>query len=97
MDKFQAFSLLLKQRQYWRSQEPDDILARRAERVFFRVAMVFFFVSLWMAGVAAVWHIRPFYFAAVAQLVAGAFLYRRSPRVSQVVRVLAEINAPETF
>ena len=90
MNKTDALALIQRQRQRWRSQEPDLAIARRAERVFFRVAVVYFCVAPLFVCLAAVQRHLIFYLAAAAWLFGGTFLLFQSRRFTQVLRVLSD-------
>jgi hypothetical protein len=89
MDKTKALALIEQQRRRWRSREMDDIvLARRAERVFFRVALVYSLLAPVFFIVAARVHI--FYAAGVTFLFGGLFLFVHSRRFTEALRVLSD-------
>lgn len=46
MDIRKANEMIERQRRRWRSQDPDLAIARRAERVYFALAMGFFVIGI---------------------------------------------------
>jgi hypothetical protein len=93
MNKSKALALVQQLRRRWRSQESDTAIARRAERVFFRVALVYFIFCPVFVGVAIL-SVRPvYYILAGTFLICGALLFWRSRRFSQVLRVLLDGGA----
>jgi len=53
MNKTKALALVQQQRRFWHSQEPDAAIARRAERVFFRMALVYFICATLLFAVGS--------------------------------------------
>jgi len=90
MDKAKALALIDQQRRCWRWQAPDTALARRAERVFFRVALVYFIGALLFLGIGSFLGVHVFYAMAGTLLFCGAFLFWRSRRFTEVLRVLSD-------
>jgi hypothetical protein len=92
MNKTQASALIQQQRRFWRSQESDPAIARRAERVFFRVALVYFISGPVFLGIASYPTHHNVYALAVTFLICGMCLFWRSRRFTQVLRVLSETD-----
>jgi len=91
MDKSKALALVQQQRRFWRRwQEPDLAIARRAERIFFRVALVYLIFAPIFLGIASFPKYHVFYAMAGTFLLCGGLLFWRSRRFTQVSRVLSE-------
>ena len=89
MDKTNALALIRRQRQRWGSREPDSDFARRAARVFFKVAIVYLVAASCFAIVAALGGHRIFYVVAAAWLLGGAYLVFQGRRFTTVLRALS--------
>ena len=95
MNKNQALALLQQQRRFWRSRESDAALACRAERVFLRIAVVYFlFAPVFLAVARTPAHLG-FYGLAGEFLICGLYLFWRSRRFTQVLRILSETERSE--
>lgn len=91
MNKAKALALIDQQRRFWRRwQDPNLAIAQRAERVFFRVAVVYLIIAPVFIGIASVPKFHLFYAVAGTFLFFGVFLLWRSRRFTQVLRVLSE-------
>jgi len=88
MHKIQAAELIEQQRRLWRSREEDVLLARRAERIFFRVAIVDFLLAAVFFILTARWPIA--YLPGLTFLFGGLFLFVRSRRFTEALRALSE-------
>jgi nitrate reductase gamma subunit len=90
MDQTKALALIDQQRRWWRRQDTDLAIARRAERIFFRVALVYLIFAplLFAAATNPKHHIL--YTVAGIFLCCGVFLFWRSRRFTQALRVLSD-------
>src|SRR6185437_685249 len=64
MDQAKAVALINQQRRWWRRQDPDLAIARRAERVFFRIAVVYLIFAPIFFGIASLPKHHRFYVVA---------------------------------
>jgi len=89
MDQSKARTLILLHRRRWRSDASDDAIARRAQRAYFGIAMMFVGVAFSMSLLqpAARVIIFPGYFLAAA--IAG----RASWRFRQIRKLLTDADA----
>jgi len=90
MNKVKALALIDQQRRWWRRQDPDLAIAQRAERVFLRMAVVYLIFAPIFLAIAIVPKLHLFYAVASIFLIGGVYLFWRSRRFTQVLRVLSE-------
>jgi len=94
MDKAKASALIQEQRRRWWSREwndsSDDLVAHRAERAFFRIAVFWVIIGFGEAMVAAAFRKGAFYFVAAGVLAGGLLMYVQSRRYARVLKFLSE-------
>ena len=78
--------LIQQQRRRWRTQESDEAVARRAERAYFRAAMILAAGAVVEACVALIAHRPVFLFVAGSFVVSAALLKRHSQRFTEALR-----------
>jgi len=94
MDNLKAARLIEQQRRRWRSQEPDQAIARRAERVYFALAAAWAIMGLGFVAAAAVsGKAAPFLFAGLGFCLSAPVLYWQSRRFTQIWKHLADSDA----
>jgi hypothetical protein len=93
MNKTKALALVQQQRRFWHSQEPDAAIARRAERVFFRMALVYFICATLLFAVGSTPRHHALAGLVAVFLVCGAAMVWRSRQFTQVSRVLSDAKA----
>jgi hypothetical protein len=89
MDKLEAAELIKQQRRRWPSEAPDEFIARRAQRGYHKMAVIFAVLGAAEAGMAALW-LRGLYVMAAGFLTGAVFLYWQSRRYAKVLKVLRD-------
>jgi hypothetical protein len=91
MDKSTAIALIEKQRRRWGSQASDEVVARRAERVFRGLAAAWLCIGV---SLSAVQHTTMFRILHAATFLFGAVIfYWQSRRFAQVRKLLSSSDA----
>jgi hypothetical protein len=88
MDKNKAAELIRQQRQRWPSEGSDEFIARRAQRGYHKMAIIFAVIGALEAGAGAYLKVRPLYFTATGFLVGAGIWHWNSRRFTNVLRVL---------
>jgi hypothetical protein len=93
MKKADAIALIQRQRRVWRSQDSDDAIARRGERVY-RIAAIIMIITGAAEWLIAAAFKRPvFGIPAGGFLISAAVLLWHSRRFTRALRSLANSNA----